>query len=102
MAKKQKVSFSPVFQPLLGPLDAAAEALLLTASWTALPGEATSIDDFFAPDLSEEKKKHREFLENQASLLRRFLIHRSPIMPIGFLASASTTPRRMRWRLAVC
>ncbi len=29
MAKKKRVSFSPVFQLLLGPLDAAAETILL-------------------------------------------------------------------------
>jgi hypothetical protein len=29
MAKKKRVSFSPVFQPLLGPLEAAAETILL-------------------------------------------------------------------------
>ena len=85
MAKKQKVSFSPVFQPLLGPLDAAAEAILLDRLEPTLPEEPEEQAAFFSPDLSAEKKKHREFLENQASLLRRFLVHRSPIMPVGLL-----------------
>ncbi len=85
MAKKQKVSFSPVFQPLLGPLDAAAEALLLERLEPALPEEADAQTAFFAPDLSTQKTKHQKFLENQTSLLRRFLVHRSPIMPVGLL-----------------
>jgi hypothetical protein len=37
MAQKQKVSFSPVFQPLLGPLDAATEALLFERLEPAMP-----------------------------------------------------------------
>ncbi len=85
MAKKKKVSFSPVFQPLLGPLDAIAEAILLDRLEPELPEESEEQDGFFSPNLSAEKKKHREFLENQVSLLRRFLVHRSPIMPIGVL-----------------
>lgn len=85
MATKQKVSFAPVFQPLLGPIDAAAEALLLDRLLDAVPSEKDEINDFFSPDLSGEKKKHRDFLANQSSLLRRFLINRSPIMPTGVL-----------------
>jgi type III restriction enzyme len=85
MAKKKKVSFSPVFQPLLGPLDAAAEAILLDRLEPTLPEDSEKQAEFFSPDLSAEKKKHREFLENQASLLRRLLVHRSPIMPVGLL-----------------
>lgn len=85
MAKKQKMSFSPVFQPLLGPLDAAAEVVLLERLEPALPEESEEQAAFFSPDLSAEKKKHQNFLENQASLLRRFLVHRSPIMPVGLL-----------------
>ena len=85
MAKKQKVSFSPVFQPLLGPMDAAAEGLLFARLEPSLPEEVDEQAAFFNPDLSAEKKKHQKYLENQVSLLRRFLIHRSPITPIGVL-----------------
>lgn len=85
MAKKKKVSFSPVFQPLLGPLAAAAEAILLDRLESTLPEESEEQVAFFSPDLSAEKKTKREFLENQASLLRRFLLHRSPIIPVGVL-----------------
>jgi type III restriction enzyme len=85
MAKKQKMSFSPVFQPLLGPLDAAAEALLLERLQPMLPEEAEEQVAFFSPDLSGAKKKHQQFLANQVSLLQRFLVHRSPIMPVGLL-----------------
>ncbi len=85
MAKKDKVSFSPVFQPLLGPMDAAAETVLFERLEPALPEKPDDQTDFFNPDLSAAKKKHQKFLENQTSLLRRFLVHRSPIMPVGLL-----------------
>ena len=84
MAKK-KVSLSPVFQPLLGPLDTGAEVILLRRLEPTLPEEAAAQAAFFSPDLSAGKKKHQTFLENQASLLKRFLVHRSPIMPTGLL-----------------
>lgn len=85
MAKKSGVSYAPVFQPLLGPIDAAAEALLLDRLLDAIPSENDAIEAFFSPDLAGQKKKHQEFLGNQASLLRRFLVNRSPIMPTGVL-----------------
>lgn len=85
MARKQKMNFSPVFQPLLGPLDAEAENVLLDRLEPEVPEGDEEQDAFFSPDLSGEKKKHQQFLANQASLLRRFLVHRSPIMPVGLL-----------------
>jgi type III restriction enzyme len=85
MAKKQKVSFSPVFQPLLGPLDSAAEAILLERLGPTVPDDADEQAAFFLPDLRDEKKRHQGFLEDKASLLRRFLVQRSPIMPVGLL-----------------
>ena len=85
MAGKSRVSLSPVFQPLLGPLDAAAESILFESLESTLPDDPEAEAAFFSPDLSAEKKKHREFLDKQASLLRRFLVHRSPIMPVGVL-----------------
>src|SRR5205823_1778695 len=85
MAKKKKVSFSPVFQPLLGPLDAIAETILFDRLEPSLPEESEEQSALFAVDLSEAKKKHREFLETQASLLRRLLVHRGPVMPVGVL-----------------
>jgi type III restriction enzyme len=85
MAKKERMSFSPVFQPLLGPLDAEAEAVLLERLADTVPEGDEEQDAFFSPDLADEKRKHQKFLENQASLLRRFLVNRSPIMPIGLL-----------------
>jgi len=83
MASKEKVGFPPVFQPLLGPIDAEAEALLLGRLADAVPENAEDQDLFFEPDLVGEKKK--KFLADQGSLLKRLLVHRSPVMPTGLL-----------------
>jgi type III restriction enzyme len=85
MANKEKVAFPPVFQPLLGPIDASAEALLHERLGSVVPDDPEAIERFFEPDLSGEKKKHQQFLNNQASVLKRLLVHRSPIMPVGIL-----------------
>ena len=82
---KESVSFAPVFQPLLGPIDHAAEALMLGRLTSDVPVETATQKDFFEPDLMGAKKKQRDFLSNKASLLRRLLVHRSPLMPTGLL-----------------
>lgn len=88
--KKQRVSFAPVFQPLLGPIDHAAEALLLDRLAGDVPVESTAQKDFFEPemveaDLSRTKKKKMEVLTQHARTLKRLLIHRGPLMPTGLL-----------------
>jgi type III restriction enzyme len=85
MANKEKVAFPPVFQPLLGPIDTTAEAVLLERLESTVPEVPAEQTAYFEPDLSAAKKKHREFLSNQASLLKRLLVHHSPIMPTGLL-----------------
>jgi type III restriction enzyme len=85
MASKQNVAFPPVFQPLLGPIDAAAEALLVGRLEASVPDDPDARSRYFEPDLSITKKKHQQFLTNQASLLQRLLVHHSPIMPTGLL-----------------
>ena len=83
--RKETVSFAPVFQPLLGPIDHAAEALLLGRLSADVPAEATAQKDFFEPDLSAVKKKDLGFYGEKARLLKRLLVHRSPLMPVSIL-----------------
>ena len=83
--EKQKVSFSPVFQPLLGPLDAAAEGLLFERLEPALPEDAEDRAAFFAPDL-ERREEEAPGVPGESGLAsKRLLVHRSPIMPVGIL-----------------
>lgn len=84
--RKETVSFAPVFQPLLGPIDHGAENLLLQRLSDKVPAVAEDQKQYFEPDLSGAKSKNRSFLSEKCSLLRRLLVHRSPIMPTGLLA----------------
>lgn len=83
---KRTVSFAPIFQPLLGPIDHAAEALMLRRLADEVPSETTSQRDYFEPDMSKAKKSDREYLTGRAMTLRKLLVHRSPLMPTGALS----------------
>lgn len=83
--KKTGVSFAPVFQPLLGPIDAACEALLIERLMPAVPATEAEQKDFFEPDMSGQKRKSVEFLQERARTLKRLLVFRSPLMPTGVL-----------------
>jgi type III restriction enzyme len=82
---KEAVSFSPVFTPLLGPIDHAAEALLLERLQSDVPAAQADQNDFFEPDMSTAKKKSADFLAERAKTLKRLLVHRAPLMPTGVL-----------------
>ena len=83
--QKEAASFAPVFQPLLGPIDHAAESLLLTTLVDDVPVEAQAQADFFEPDITAFRKKNTSFLQERARSLKRLLVHRSPLMPTGLL-----------------
>lgn len=83
--QKKTVSFAPVFQPLLGPIDHAAEALMLGRLAGDVPAEAPAQKAFFEPELRGMQKSDAKYLAENASLLRRLLVYRSPIMPAGLL-----------------
>jgi type III restriction enzyme len=83
--KKSGVSFAPVFQPLLGPIDSACEALLLERLLPGVPAGEADQKDYFEPDMSGVKKKNVEFLTERARTLKRLLVHRGPLMPTGVL-----------------
>jgi type III restriction enzyme len=83
--KKEAASFGACFQPLLGPIDHAAEALLVGLLESDIPAAATEQRDYFAPDLSRLQRTKADFLRDKATLLKRLLIHRSPLMPTGIL-----------------
>lgn len=83
---KDAVSFAPVFQPLLGPIDHAAEALLRARLEGFVPADSVSQADFFEPDLSAVKKNKHPFLKDQANRLKRLLVHHAPLMPTGLLS----------------
>jgi type III restriction enzyme len=84
--KKQGVSFAPVFQPLLGPIDSAAETIMVSRLAQDVPVAAPDQKDFFEPDMSSIKNNSKQkFLLERARGFRRLLVDRTPIMPTGLL-----------------
>lgn len=72
-------------QPLLGPIDDVAQAVLVSRLSPVVPSEASAQKDFFEPDMSGVKKSSADFLKERARSLKRLLVHRSPLMPTGLL-----------------
>ncbi len=83
--KKETVSFAPVFQPLLGPIDDAAQAILLERLAGDVPAVESEQKDYFEPDMSTAKKKNVDFLTERGKTLKRLLVYRTPMMPTGVL-----------------
>ena len=78
MAGKPDALLAPVFQPLLGRIDHAAENVILDRLESLVPEDPETHDDYFGV----EKNK---FLAERSRSLRRLLVTRSPIMPTGVL-----------------
>lgn len=83
--KKESASFGPCFQPLLGPIDHAAEALMRGHLEPDVPTAAVAQRDYFEADLSRLQRTRAEFMRDKAGLLKKLLIHHSPLMPTGLL-----------------
>jgi type III restriction enzyme len=93
---KQDVSFAPVFTPLLGPLDEAARGVLVGLLGNDVPDDRQAQADFFAPDLGNLPPGEAGFHERQGVNLRRTLVDRNGLMPIGLLRWALDYARHSR------
>jgi len=85
LENKQDISFSPVFTPLLGPLDEAAKALLIKKLGDSVPDDKKKQYDFFKPDLSSLMAYEINTLQKFGDNLKRTLIDNNGLMPIGLL-----------------
>ena len=56
MARKQNVGFAPVFQPMLGPIDEAAERLLLIRLGRSVPEDVSEQRAFFEVTAADNKR----------------------------------------------
>ena len=98
MHEEKALPFAPVFQPLLGRIDDAAQALLLDHLSPDVPAESAKQKDYFEPDMSGIKRGDAKFYSDRARTAKRLLVHRNPIMPTGLLifclqyALKDTTP----------
>jgi type III restriction enzyme len=84
-AKKKDQSYSPVFTPLLGPLDDAATAVLLKFLGDEIPDDPQTRKKFFEPDVSHLPTKEAEFHRRRGRDLQRTLVDRCGMSPIGLL-----------------
>ena len=84
--EKKAASFAPIFQPLLGPIDHAAEALMLKRLADDVPPEAEAQKHFFEPDMSAARKTSVRYLTDKGSTLKKLLVYRTPLMPTGALS----------------
>ncbi|MCG6534621.1 MAG: hypothetical protein L7F78_08030 [Syntrophales bacterium LBB04] len=83
--KKEGMSFAPVFTSLLGPLDEAARGLMLGCLLSDIPSSPVEQASYFDPYYGNLPKKEVSWLKNQANNLKRTLIYRNGLMPLGLL-----------------
>lgn len=84
--KKAGMSFSPAFQPLLGPLDEAAKGLMVRRIAPDMPNNPVEIDDFFKPYLGNLGNIERGILDKSARNLKKIMLYQSGLSPLGQLA----------------
>jgi type III restriction enzyme len=83
--KKEGASLGACFQPLLGPIDHAAEALMRSRLEAGVPTAAAAQRVYFEPDFSTLQKTQAAYMKDKGGLLRKLLVHRAPLMPTGVL-----------------
>ena len=83
--KKKDISFSPVFTPLLGPLDESAKGLINDLLLPLMPSTPKDQKDFFEPYYGSLKKGDIEWHKRHASNLRRTLVFKNGLWPLGLL-----------------
>ena len=74
--------FAPVFQPLLGPIDRGAEALILERLEPEVPTEPNAQAAFFESDSAPSQR----FVSERVRSLKRLLVQRAPRTPTGLLS----------------
>jgi type III restriction enzyme len=82
--RKSDLLFSPVFIPLLGPIDTCCENIVYKTLINDVPREAMAQNDYFAPYIEAGKSKVEYFIRH-AKNIQKVLVDRAAIMPIGVL-----------------
>jgi type III restriction enzyme len=85
LEKKKDVSFSPVFTALLGPLDESAKGLMLNRLLPYVPTLAQEQANFFDPYYKGLKARDESWLRKHAANLKRSLVYRNGLWPLGLL-----------------
>ena len=84
--KKKAMSFAPAFTSLLGPLDEAAKGLMLHLLLADVPASPAEQNSYFEPYFGNLSKKDVNWLKGLANNLKRTLIYRNGVMPLGLLS----------------
>jgi type III restriction enzyme len=79
-------SLSACFTPLLGPLDEAAKGIVLSLLEPGLPSTAAEQRIFFEPSYRGTSDRDQAWLRSNAAHLKKALIYKNPIMPLGLLS----------------
>ena len=84
--QKAEMSFAPVFTSLLGPLDEASKGLILHFLLADVPSSPAEQMDYFEPYYGKLPKKDVNWLKGIGNNLKRTLVYRNGVMPLGLLA----------------
>lgn len=85
LEKKEGASFAPVFTPLLGAIDDAAKAFVISTLKDAIPTDSKQQQRFFEPDLKVLHPRDESIHKKHGTNLRRMLLENDGIMPMGLL-----------------
>ena len=95
-ANKPGQSLAPSFTPLLGPLDDASLAFMLKTLESVMPADKHARQAFFEPDLGKLPEKEAEMYKRNGKNLRRTLVDRTGLSPIGLLRWCLQQPREKK------
>jgi type III restriction enzyme len=86
LQSKEGFTFGSAFNPLLGPLDDSARAIIVKLLESEIPESRVKQKEFFYPELHYSiSRGQAKFYERQASNLERTLLYGNGLMPIGLL-----------------
>lgn len=85
--KKPGVNYAPVFTALLGVLDESAKGLLIQKLTPRMPANAPDQKTWFEPYLTAVDKRMVRHYEEMARNLRKTLVYKNGLSPLGLLRS---------------
>lgn len=85
--KKEGVNYAPVFTTLLGVVDECAKGLVMTKLSPLIPSNPVDQQDWFYPYLGKVDQRMRRHYEDLGRNLRKTLVYRSGVSPVGMLRS---------------
>jgi type III restriction enzyme len=85
LSKRGDVNLAPAFTALLGPLDNAAKMLIEHKLGPGTPGMPDDQRRWFDPHIGGQQVKHPDHYKHMAQNLRKTLIYRGGLMPLGLL-----------------